>query len=99
MELEQQAALDRQLPTQEQFEAWMSSLPAHVAEAVRAHSPFVPHRLKGTGHTVFIARFQETSGDEKGVRLSVIAPQSANPSQADDLAFEVDPEDLYTLAS
>lgn len=95
----QEAVIDQKLPTEDQFETWMSSLPEHVADCVREHSPFVPHRLKSTGQTVYIARFQEKPTGEKAVKLSVIAPQAANPNQGGDLAFDVDPEDLYTLAS
>lgn len=87
------------LPTEAQFETWISSLPTQVAEVVRTHSPFHPHRLKSTGQTVFISRFQEGEG-EAPVTLSVVAPQAANPQQASDLTFEgVTPDELYTLAS
>jgi hypothetical protein len=89
---------EARLPSQDQFDSWIGSLPAHVADVVRAHSPFVPHRLKETGHTVFIARFEAVPDEEK-VRLSVVAPQSANPSQGADLTFEVDPDDIFPLAS
>ena len=96
----QEAVTDQKVPSQAQFDTWMNSLPEHVAEVVRAHSPFVPHRLKATGQTVFIARFQEDESSEKDVKLSVVAPRAANPAQAGDLAFDgIDPDDLYTLAS
>jgi len=91
--------LENQVPSQAQFDNWISSLPPHVADVVREHSPFVPHRLKSTGQTVYIARFQEGSPGEPPVKLSVIAPQSANPTQSGDLIFDVTPSDLYTLAS
>ena len=95
----QENAIDQSLPSQAQFDNWINSLPDHVADVVREHSPFVPHRLKSTGQTVYIARFQAGPAGERAVRLSVIAPRAVNPTQSGDLAFEVDPDDLYTLAS
>lgn len=90
----------QQLPTEAQFQSWLASLPETVADVVRTHSPFVPHRLKQTGHTVYIARFQESESDGPPVKLSVVAPQAANPGQADDLSFDgIDPDDLHPLAS
>ncbi len=89
-----------QLPTEAQFQAWLDDLPEPVADVVRTHSPFVPHRLKASGHTVYIARFQGDEGGTPSVKLAVIAPQSANPGQAGDLSFDgIDPDDLHALAS
>jgi len=88
------------LPTEAQFQTWLASLPEPVAEVVRSYSPFHPHRLKATGQTVFIARFQEGEEAESPVKLSVIAPQAANPHQASDLTFEgITPDEIHPLAS
>lgn len=88
------------LPTEAQFQAWLSTLPDPVAEVVRTHSPFHPHKLKTTGQTVFIARFQEGETGEPPVKLAVVAPMAANPGQASDLSFEgISPDDIYPLAS
>lgn len=97
--MEERSADSSTVPTEAQFESWLSSLPADVADVVRCHSPFHPHRLKATGKTVFISRFEEGEG-QAPVTLSVIAPQASNPHQTGDLTFDgVSPDDLYTLAS
>ena len=91
---------DPKLPSSAQFDLWLNSLPDRVADVVRTHSPFVPHRLRSTGQTVYIARFQESETSGRDVKLSVVAPQAANPGQVGDLTFEgIDPNDLYPLAS
>lgn len=88
------------LPTEAQFQTWLASLPEPVADVVRSYSPFHPHRLKATGQTVFIARFQEGVATEAPVQLSVIAPQAANPHQTSDLTFEgITPDEIHPLAS
>lgn len=88
------------LPTEAQFETWLGSLSEPVADVVRSYSPFHPHRLKATGQTVFISSFQEGDSGEPPVKLSVVAPQAANPNQVNDLTFEgITPDELYTLAS
>ena len=96
----QEAVVHQQVPSQDQFDSWVGSLPERVADAVREHSPFVPHRLKGTSLTVFIAQFQEGGPGQAPVLLSVVAPRAANPGQTQDQTFEgIRPDDLFTLAS
>ena len=96
----QESIVDTQVPSQAQFDSWIGSLPKPVAEVVREHSPFVPHRLKGTSLTVFIAQFREGGPEEPPVVLSVVAPRSANPGQSQDQQFDgIQPKDLFALAS
>lgn len=88
------------LPSEAQFEAWLQGLPHLVADVVREHSPFHPHRLRSTGQTVYISRFEGGDAEDPDVKLSVVAPRAANPGQTDDLSLEgVDPDELYSLAS